>query len=315
MVVSLETSIAGVPLEQFAFNASGPICSTLDELREISRSGSSAITTKSCTLDPRLGNPEPRWMELPLGGLQAMGLPNEGYEYYLSAVPALRVGCTKPVSVSVSGLTLSANKRMVGAFQYLEAPPDLLEINLSCPNIVGKPQVGYDVHQTREMLRVLSEIGGPVPLGLKLPPYFDMSHFDEMADVIREHSCVRFLTTINSVGNALVVDSETETPLIKPKGGFGGLSGSYIKPIGLANTRAFYERLGSRVDIVGVGGVSSGKDAFEYLLVGASAVQIGSHLMTEGLGCFDRVHGELRDILQRKGYADITSVKGRLQLL
>ncbi|KAH0478075.1 MAG: uncharacterized protein KVP18_004138 [Porospora cf. gigantea A] len=315
MVVSLETSVAGVPLERFAFNASGPICSTLNELREIGISGSSVITTKSCTLHARSGNPEPRWAELPLGGLQAMGLPNEGYEYYLSAVPALKVNCAKPVCVSVSGLTLDANKRMVDAFQYSETPPDLLEINLSCPNIAGKPQVGYDVQQTRETLRIISEIGGPVPLGLKLPPYFDMSHFDAMADVIRDYSSVRFLTTVNSVGNALVVDYETETPVIKPKGGFGGLSGSYIKPIGLANTRAFYERLGSRVDIVGVGGVTSGKDAFEYLLVGASAVQIGSPLMTEGLGCFDRVHGEISDILQRKGDADVTSVKGRLHIL
>ncbi|GAA4898253.1 dihydroorotate oxidase [Ferrimonas pelagia] len=308
--VDLRGQIGPITLSSYLFNASGPRCTTEQELIKLGRSRSAAVMTKSCTLAPRAGNAEPRYRALPLGAIQSMGLPNLGYQAYLEMLPRLKqVG--KPVVISISGLSLADNTTMVSAFMASSA--DLLEINFSCPNIEGKPQLGYDLTQTRQALDTLCTLGDK-PIGLKLPPYFDMAHFDAMADLLQQYP-IAFVTCVNSVGNTLVIDPETETAMIRPKGGFGGLCGDYIKPIGLANVRAFRQRLPQRIDVIGVGGIKTGTDAFEYLLAGASAVQIATCYEEEGTSCFDRIERELGQLLQRKGYASIAQAKGQLKTL
>jgi len=151
-------------------------------------------------------------------------------------------------------------------------------------------------------------------MGVKLPPYFDPAHHAAMAEVLKR-TAVDFLSLINSVGNALVIDPERESVVIKPKGGFGGLGGAVIKPVALANVRAFWRALEGRVAIIGVGGVVSGTDVFEHLLAGASAVQIGTALVEEGTGVFERIAGELQALLVKKGYAAAAGAVGRLKEL
>ncbi|AQS39318.1 dihydroorotate oxidase B, catalytic subunit [Shewanella psychrophila] len=312
---SLKTHIAKLPLDSYLFNASGPRCTTEEELNRLAGSASAAIMTKSCTMLPREGNAEPRFQALPLGSIQSMGLPNLGYEAYLEMLPRLKQARSsrrgKPIVVSVSGFSISDNVTMVQAFQASSA--DLIEVNFSCPNIEGKPQVGYDFEQTERALEAICQLGSK-PIGLKLPPYFDFSHFITMANIIKKFP-VSFITCINSVGNTLVIDPETESAIIKPKGGFGGLCGDYIKPIGLANVRAFSQLLPSSIDIIGVGGIKTGTDAFEYLLAGASAVQVATCFEKEGVECFDRIAKELGCIMAAKQYSSIAAVKGKLKMI
>jgi dihydroorotate dehydrogenase (fumarate) len=135
-----------------------------------------------------------------------------------------------------------------------------------------------------------------------------------MAEVIGRCE-VDFLTLINSVGNGLVVDPGTETVVIKPKGGFGGLGGAIIKPVALANVRAFWKLLEGRIPIIGTGGVTTGVDAFEHLLCGASAVQVGTVLVEEGLAVFKRLESELAARLEKKGYKSVEDCRGRLKEL
>ena len=200
---------------------------------------------------------------------------------------------------------------MVAAFQ--ESDVDLIEVNLSCPSIEGKPQVAYDFEQSEEVLKNVSNLGKK-PLGLKLPPYYDFVHHQRMAELVQKYD-ISFLTCINSVGNTLVIDVEKETPLIKPKKGFGGLGGEYIKPIALANVRAFYDLFGDSISLVGVGGICSGTDAFEFLLAGADAVQVGTTFEKEGPVCFERIARELQEILRKKGYSSIQDARGSLKFL
>lgn len=311
----ISTRIAQVPLASFIFNASGPRCTEEDELNLLGASASAAIMTKSCTLEPREGNAEPRYQALPYGSIQSMGLPNLGYKAYLEMLPRLKQAISpqadKPIVVSVSGFSLADNLTMVKAFQASCA--DLIEVNFSCPNIEGKAQVGYDFEQTERALEQLCQLGSK-PIGLKLPPYFDFSHFNTMANIIKKFP-VSFITCINSVGNTLVIDPETESAIIKPKGGFGGLCGDYIKPIGLANVRAFSQLLPSSIDIIGVGGIKTGTDAFEYLLAGASAVQVATCFEKEGIECFDRIAKELDSIMAAKQYSSIAAAKGKLKMI
>ncbi|HEX5645685.1 MAG TPA: dihydroorotate oxidase, partial [Nitrospira sp.] len=286
-------------------NAAGALCVTRDELVALGESGAGAIVTKSMTVEPRQGNPEPRYYGFPGGSINSMGLPNLGYQAYAELIPDLkRYG--KPVIASVAGLC--EDDFPIIAAVINAAQPDLIEVNLSCPNIPGKPQIGYDPDTSERVIkRVRSLI--TVPMGLKLPPYFDPAHHEVMGKVIGRHG-VDFLNMINSVGNGLVVDPEREVVVIKPKGGFGGLGGRIIKPVALANVRAFYKLFQGNIPIIGTGGVVDGVDAFEHLLCGASAVQVGTVLVEEGLGVFDRLKQELAALLERKGYRSLAECRG-----
>lgn len=239
-----------------------------------------------------------------------MGLPNLGYRAYAELIPHLkRFG--KPVIASVAGL--AEDDFPVIAETIDAARPDLIEVNLSCPNIPGKPQIGYDPETSERVLKkVRPKIS--VPMGVKLPPYFDPAHHEAMGKVLGRCG-IDFLNMINSVGNGLVVDPERETVVIKPKGGFGGLGGRLIKPVALANVRAFYKFFGGKIPIIGTGGVADGVDAFEHFLCGASAVQIGTVLVEEGLEVFGRLEAELSAALARQGYGSILECRGRLKEL
>lgn len=308
--MDLSTTIAGIRFPSCFMNASGALCVTKEELIALGRSRAGAIVTKSMTVEARQGNPAPRYYGFPGGSINSMGLPNLGYKAYAEFIPELkRLG--KPVIASVAGLCEDDFPVIAQAIN--EAQPDLIEVNLSCPNIPGKPQIGYDAEASERLMKRVRKVI-TVPMGVKLPPYFDPAHHKLMGDVIGRCG-VDFLNLINSVGNGLVVDPETETVVIKPKGGFGGLGGTIIKPVALANVRAFWKHFEGRMPIIGTGGVMNGVDAFEHLLCGASAVQIGTALVEEGVGVFDRLEQELAACLEKRGYRSVSECRGKLREL
>lgn len=307
--ISLSTKIADSTLPSCIYNASGPLCSNADELHAIGKSSSGAILSKSATLQERAGNEEPRYVDTQWGSINSMGLPNKGYDFYAQFAEQTEA-YDKPYFLSISGLSHNDNAHIIkelAEFKNISA----IELNLSCPNVPNKPQTGYDFEQSRILLEaVFAE--AKQPLGVKLPPYFDMPHFDMMAAVLNDFP-ISFVTCINSIGNGLVIDSELESVLIKPKHGFGGIGGDFIKPTALANVRKFYTLLDKKVSVIGCGGIRTGMDAFEHILCGASAVQIGTQFMREGFSCFDRIANELTEIMRSKGYDTIESFKGKLK--
>lgn len=308
--MDLSTTIAGVRFPSCFMNAAGALCVTRQELEALGQSRTGAIVTKSMTVEPRQGNPEPRYFGFSGGSINSMGLPNLGYRAYAELIPQLR-RYGKPVVASVAGLC--EDDFITIAEVINKSGPDLIEVNLSCPNIPGKPQIGYDPDASERLLKRVRRVI-TLPMGVKLPPYFDPAHHEVMAGVIGRIG-VDFLNLINSVGNGLVVDPEREAVVIKPKGGFGGLGGSLIKPVALANVRAFWRLFQGRLPIVGTGGVMTGVDAFEHFLCGASAIQVGTVLVEEGLGAFERLERELAAQLTRKGYDSPAACRGKLREL
>ena len=308
--MDLTVDIAGVKFPSCFMNASGALCVTEDELMALGGSHSGAIVTKSMTIEARQGNPMPRYHGFPGGSINSMGLPNLGYKAYAAMIPALKQ-FGKPDIASVAGLCEEEFPTIAQVINH--AKPDLIEVNLSCPNIPGKPQIGYDADTSERIVKRLRKIV-TVPMGVKLPPYFDPAHHKLMGDVLARCG-VDFLTLINSVGNGLVVNPDAETVVIKPKGGFGGLGGAMIKPVALANVRAFWKHFHGTMPIVGTGGVVDGVDAFEHVLCGASAVQIGTVLVEEGVQVFERLEHELTACLEKKGYKTIGDCRGKLKEL
>lgn len=311
MKTDISAKIAGVQFKTCVFNTSGPADVTLEELEIIGISNSSAVTMKSCTLEPRIGNPEPRYADLPAGSINSMGLPNLGYKTYIKFSKILKKKYKKPIVASICGMTLEDDVVMFRAFN--DSPVDLIEFNPGSPNTIGKPIVGYDVEEMDRLLEGVSKVTKK-PFGVKLPPYFDLVQFEQIAQVIKKYP-VKFVTVINSIGNGLVINPITERPLIKPKGGLGGIGGGYIKYTTLANVRRFYELFEDKIQIIGVGGVYSGIDAFELILAGASAVQIGTAYLQKGPGIFEKVQNELKEFMEVKGYHRISEFRGKLKPL
>ncbi|MCU7699445.1 dihydroorotate oxidase [Enterococcus gallinarum] len=295
-------------------NASGVHCMTTTDLEELAASEAGSFVTKSATLAPREGNPEPRYVDLALGSINSMGLPNKGLDYYLNFALEKQeaIAPEAPFFFSVAGMSVEENIELL---RKIEASNfrGITELNLSCPNVPGKPQVAYDFPLTEQILEQVFSFFTK-PLGVKLPPYFDLAHFDQMAEILNKFP-LTYINSINSIGNGLYIDPETEAVVIKPKEGFGGIGGGYVKPTALANVRAFATRLKPEINVIGTGGIRSGQDAFEHLLCGATMLQIGTELQKEGPAIFARLKKELTEIMTAKGYTSIDEFRGKLRSL
>lgn len=308
----LTTSFFDQTFENPFMNASGVHCMTHEELDELAASKAGAFITKSATLESRAGNPEPRYFDMPLGSINSMGLPNKGLDYYLDYALSYQEKQTRPLFFSVAGMSVEENLEMLRVIQKSNFN-GITELNLSCPNVPGKPQVAYDFPLTKTILTEVFQFFTK-PLGVKLPPYFDMAHFDEMAEILNQFP-LTYVNSINSIGNGLYIDPMTESVVIKPKDGFGGIGGEYVKPTALANVRAFYTRLNPSIKIIGTGGIRSGQDAFEHLLCGATMLQVGTELHKEGPAIFERLTAELTAIMDEKGYTSIDDFRGKLKTI
>ncbi|MFD1465209.1 dihydroorotate oxidase [Lapidilactobacillus mulanensis] len=292
-------------------NAAGVHCESISELRELQQSAAGTLITKTATLQPRQGNQSPRYADLPFGSLNAMGLPNFGLDYYLDFV-STQPANGRQLFLSVTGFSTAETLELLHKISASDFQ-GITELNLSCPNVEGHPQLAYDFAATKQLLQQVFNFFDK-PLGIKLPPYFDLAHFDQMATIINQFP-IAYVNCINSIGNGLFIDPQTDTVVTRPKTGFGGIGGAYVKPTALANVWAFHQRLESRIAIIGTGGVRTGRDVYELLLCGASMVQVGTQLHQEGVDVFARLETELQEILTAKKIDQLTDMIGQLQTL
>jgi len=310
----LETKFKDFELESPLMNASGVHCSTIAELEELENSSAGAWISKTGTLEPREGNPEPRYNPIMqddklIGSINSMGLPNNGIDYYLEYLISLP-DSNKPRFLSATAMEPHENSILLKKIQNSEYM-GFTELNLSCPNVIGHPQTAYDFCLVDQILNEAFEFFEK-PIGIKLPPYFDLVHIEQMAHILNKYP-LAFINCVNSLGNGLYVDIDTEKVYIRPKNGFGGVGGEFILPTALANVRAFRERLNENIDIIGTGGVRSGKEAFLHILVGAQLVQIATQLQEEGVGVFSRINWELELIMKEKGYKSLEDFRGKVK--
>jgi len=322
--INLETTVGGIPLSTCVYNASGPRSGASQALAKVAGSSAGAILSKSATVERQNGNPHPRvWhSDDETASMNSEGLPNSGIDYYIAGktIDEIMEGCetAKPYIVSTSGKTLADNlimlDRIAKTIDEGEKRISGVELNLACPNVIGKPIIAYDFPQLRDILEKLSEKKYTFPLGLKLPPYLDQNQLQEAASIINDYAgMINYVVCINTIGNALSVDPVAETPYISSNNGLAGLSGPTAKFTALANVRQMRQRLKKEIDVVGVGGITTGTDVFEFLLCGATAVQVGTCHWKEGAKCFDRITKDLEEILREKGYASAQECIGKLK--
>ena len=263
-----------------------------------------AIVTKGISLLPQQGNPPPRIWETRGGVLNSIGLHNVGLEIFAQEkLPFLRQ-CNAPVIVNFFGSTINEYVEVAKKLSVLEGIA-ALEANLSCPNIKeGGIHFGSTSDAVAKITNVLIKSTN-LPIIIKLSS--QVSNIKEIV-IAAEGEGAHAITLINSVP-AMAVDLDRKRPLLG--GVTGGLSGPAIKPIAL---KAVWEAASAvKIPIIGVGGIMDYRDALEFLVVGATAVQVGTANFTNPRTMLEIIEG-LQTFLQQRGIDDIRELIGSLEL-
>ncbi len=295
----LEVQVAGLKLRNPTMLASGILGLTSNTLREVAKAGAGAVITKSIGLEQREGYKNPTTVQVECGLINAMGLPNPGIREFKQEIEEAK-DLEIPLIVSVYGF--SAEEYAKVASVAVEAGADAVELNLSCPHVEG---TGTEMGQDSTIVTsVVSEVRKAVrkPVLVKLTP--NVSNIADLA-VAAVDAGADALTAINTV-RAMKIDIETTLPILSNK--IGGLSGPAIKPIAV---RCVYEiHKAVKVPIIGCGGISTWQDAVEFMLAGASAVQIGTSIAYKDLGIFRQVTEGIAAYLKRKGHRSVKEIVG-----
>ena len=299
-MAQLTVRLAGLELRNPFVLASGIWGESGTSLAGAWKAGAGAVVTKSIGSAPRAGYPNPtietyeRW-----GMLNAMGLPNPGIaEYPQEVAAALSAGATVIGSVFGGGpeefATLAGQMAATGVAA--------LELNLSCPHAEGYgTEVGGTPEAVTEIVRAVTRVVR-IPVIAKITP----NTADPAAlAVAAERAGARAVSAINTV-RGLAIDVRLRRPVLAH--GLGGLSGPAIKPVGLAVVWQIAARVS--IPVIGIGGVMTAEDALEYLMAGATAVQLGTAVAFEGVDVFPRLTRDLARLLDELGLASATAAVG-----
>lgn len=256
------------------------------------------IVTKSISVNPMKGYPNPT--VIPLGGgsyLNAVGLSNPGVNAFSKELSQNK---TIPIIISLVGSSEKEFSKMVKVFDTLNILG--YEINLSCPHVFKMGmEVGDDPEAVNKIVKTV-RMNTTKPISVKV----GVGSIDvvELARVALDAGA-NMITAINTL-RAMSIDVETMMPILSNR--IGGLSGNAIKPIGIRCVYEISKKL--EAPVIGCGGVSSWKDVIEYMIAGASAVQIGSVLGSTGPRIFNQITKELKKYVEKKGLRNISEIIG-----
>ena len=263
-----------------------------------------AVCLKGTTLQPQLGNPPHRLYETPAGMLNAIGLQNPGVDYVVSKIlPTLDFSETRFIA-NVSGSTVEEYVEVTRRFD--DSPIDAIEINISCPNVKeGGVQFGNNPEMSARVVAACRQVTQK-PLITKLSP--NQTDIAENARRCLEAGSDAFAVINTLMGMA--IDPETRKPVIGNVQ--GGLSGPAIKPIALLKVQQVYQvAKPHKVPIIGQGGVTTVRDALEFLIAGASAVGVGTALFYDPLVC-RKLNTGISEYLGRHGFKHVAELVGSL---
>jgi len=296
----LSVHLAGLDLANPTMLASGILGYSAETLENIVKGGAGAVVTKSVCLEPREGYANPTVVQANCGLINAMGLPNPGIDEFAKEIRKVKSRLKVPLIVSAFGF--SAKEYASVARKAVAAGADGVELNVSCPHV---KETGSEIGQNpKRLAQVIRRVKASVekPVFVKLSP--NVTSVVDIAETA-ENAGADALTIMNTV-KAMTIDVETAMPVLANK--VGGLSGSAVKPIALRHVYDVYEQVD--VPIVGCGGIADWRDAVEFLLAGASAVQIGTAIAIEGPGVFQEIVNGMGAYLKKKKVRSVKEIVG-----
>jgi dihydroorotate dehydrogenase (NAD+) catalytic subunit len=295
----LGVEICGLKLKNPTMLASGVLDETGRSMLEVACAGAGAVVTKSVGAQPRHGHPSPCMVELRDGLLNAMGLPNPGIDVYAAEILEAKMG-----GVPVIGSIFGGDEREIAdlASKMQATGVDAIELNLSCPHAKG---YGAEIGSTPELVESVcrhAKRACSIPVFAKLTP--NTSSISSLAQAA-ERGGADAIVAINTL-KGMAISPAAKMPILGNK--VGGLSGPAIRPVGVRSVYEIFETV--KIPVIGVGGISCGDDALEYMMAGAVAVQIGTGVWTEGVGVFGKVCREIMQFMDENGYSDISELVG-----
>ena len=271
------------------------------DLMDISRLG--AIIVKGTTAEPRQGNPYPRMAETPAGMLNAVGLQNRGVNYFVDKIyPAIRSIDTAMI-VNVGGSTVETYVECAEKIAALDDIP-AIELNISCPNVKqGGMGFGLCAASAAEVVRAVRRVY-PRTLIVKLSP--NVTDITEIARAV-EAEGADAVSLINTL-LGMAVDAERRKPILSTV--TGGLSGPCVKPVALR--MVWQTAKAVRIPVIGLGGIASWRDAVEFILAGATAVQIGTSNFVDPTVSLKVIDG-IAAYCERHGFHHASELVGALE--
>lgn len=262
------------------------------------------VLVKGTTLHPRQGNPYPRMAETPSGMLNAVGLQNKGVDYFCEHIYPTISGYDTAMIVNVSGSQVEDYIETAEKINALERIP-AIELNISCPNVKeGGMAFGVTCAGAASVVRAVRAVYDKT-LIVKLSP--NVTDITEIARAV-EAEGADSISMINTL-LGMAIDAEKRRPVLSTI--TGGLSGPAVKPIALRMVWQTAQAV--KVPIIGMGGIASATDAIEFLLAGASAVEVGTYNFVDPSVTTQIVDG-IEDYMRRHGFTDIQDLIGALQI-
>lgn len=262
------------------------------------------IIVKGTTLHKREGNPYPRMAETPSGMLNAVGLQNKGVNYFINHIyPQIKDIPTNMI-VNVSGSSIESYVKTAEAINELEKIP-AIELNISCPNVKkGGMAFGVSIQGASEVVSAVRKVYKKC-LIVKLSP--NVTDITEIARAA-EASGADSVSLINTI-LGMAIDAEHRRPLLSTV--TGGMSGAAVKPIALRMVWQVAKAV--KIPVIGLGGIMNARDAIEFILAGASAIQIGTANFIDPTITVKVIEG-INDYLERHHYKSINDIIGALEI-
>jgi dihydroorotate dehydrogenase (NAD+) catalytic subunit len=306
MAVDLSTTLCGVRLPNPTVLASGILGLSHEVMVRVARSGAGAVTTKSCSLRPRAGHHNPAILDWGPGLINAVGLSNPGVEVMVEEIRAAKERLTEMGVPVIASIFADAIYDFGTAARFIsEAEPDLIEVNISCPNVDAQylQMFAADPYVAAQVTRRV-KLNTDIPVLVKLSP--NVTDVAEIAKAV-VGAGADGITAINSLGPGIILDVETCRPVLAH--GTGGVSGPAMRPIAVRCVRDICRAVD--VPVLAVGGVTTGRDVVEMILVGATAVGIGSAVAYRGITIFREVCDETREYMERHRYNSLEEMRGK----
>lgn len=302
-MVQLSTKIGSLELKNPVMTASGTFGYGTEyaDFMDINRLG--AIIVKGTTLNPRQGNPYPRMAETPSGMLNAVGLQNKGVDYFVDHIyPEIRKFQTN-VIVNVSGSSIEDYVQCASIINTLDDIP-AIELNISCPNVKqGGMAFGVKPESAAQVVSAVRKAYDKT-LIVKLSP--NVTDITEIARAV-EGAGADSVSLINTM-LGMAIDAEKRKPILSTI--TGGMSGPAVKPVALR--MVWQTAKAVKIPVIGLGGICSATDAIEFLLAGASAIQIGTANFIDP-AISEKVVEGIEDYLTRHGFNSVQDIIGALE--
>jgi dihydroorotate dehydrogenase (NAD+) catalytic subunit len=301
---NLRVNIGGIEIGNPVMTASGTFgyAKEYESLVDLNRIG--AIVVKGLSIEPSKGNPPQRIVETPCGMLNAIGLENVGLTAFIEEKRPFLKKLDTPVFINIYGKSIAEYAELAARLEDVDVVSGI-EVNISCPNVKsGGMAFGAYPKSTAEVVKAIRKSTNR-PLMVKLSP--NVTDITEIAKAA-EGEGTDSISLINTL-TGMAVNIETRRP--KLANITGGLSGPAIKPVALRLVWQVVQTV--NVPVIGIGGIMTAKDALEFLIVGATAVQVGTANFINPRATLDIIDG-IEAFLMQRNIADITDIIGTLEI-